>query len=260
MTYFGNRGLWRQASFRPETKALIARMSPTPSRPRQIVINRLITSLIRDGVWAKLDVLQVYAADAQANALLNWVSSSYNSTAVGSPTFTTDRGFTFNGTTQYLNTAYTPSTAALYAQNSHTLGRWLRSGASGNVGDIGARETATNKGATIASNAGGGAYTIVESGVSSSQATSPTANILLTRSAAGSFDIYKSGAFVANVTASSIAPPTIPVFVGALNLDSSADSLSANQYSAAYAGAALSAGEVLALQNALQAYMTAVGA
>lgn len=58
VTYFGNRG-GRQASFRPETKALIARMSPTPSRARQIVINRLITSLIRDGVWAKLDVLRL---------------------------------------------------------------------------------------------------------------------------------------------------------------------------------------------------------
>lgn len=259
MTYFGNRGLWRQASFRPETKALLARMSPTPSRPRQIVINRLITSLIRDGVWAKLDVLQVYAADAQANALLNWVSGSYNSTAYNSPTFTADRGFTGDGATAYLDTGYAASSGPKWGQNDHSFGRWLRSGPGGGAMDLGAYEVATLKSAYVLSNVGT-QYQVSDSGTIQTVNASVIGSVTATRTASGSFDIYKNGAFVTNVVAVSRPGSTLSMYVLAYNFDGGAATFSPNQLGAVYMGAALTAGDTLALHNALQAYMTAVGA
>lgn len=46
----------------------------------------------------------------------------------------------------------------------------------------------------------------------------------------------------------------------AYNFDGVAGTFSSNQLGAIYMGAALTAGDTLALHNALQAYMTAVGA
>lgn len=259
MTYFRGRSLWGQQSLRPEAAAFIARLPTPPSNARKIVINNLFKALVVAGVLPKLDMLQIYAADVQANALLNWISSSYNGTLTDSPTFTADRGFTFNGTTQYLDTGYNPSTGPKWGQNDHTFGRWMRSGSAGNVADLGVND-GSGRTATIASNASGVAYTVGDSSVSSTQATSPIGNIAAARSAAGSFDIYKAGASVANIAGASNTGANLNFYVGALNLSGAAASFSPNQYSAAYAGQALNSTEMAALHNALQAYMTAVGA
>ena len=245
--------------FPPAALALFARMSPTPSPARKVLISQTIAALTIAGVWQKLDMLQVYAADAQANALLNWISSSYNASLVNTPTFTTDRGFTFNGTTQYLDTGYNPSTGPKWGQNSHTFGRWMRSGSAGNVADLGVND-GSGRTATIASNAAGVAYTVGDSSVTSTQATSPIGNIAAVRSVAGSFDIYKAGASVANIVAVSNSGANLNFYVAALNLSGAAANFSSNEYSATYVGQSLNSTEMAALHSALQAYMTGVGA
>src|SRR5258706_5828950 len=59
--------------------------------------NTFICGLVTDGLFSKFDVLHIYATQDSTTALLNLVSTSYNGTAVGSPTFTADRGFTGTG-------------------------------------------------------------------------------------------------------------------------------------------------------------------
>lgn len=245
--------------FTPQALALFARMSPTPSPARKVLINQTIAALIGAGVWTKLDVLQIYAADAQANALLNWISSSYNASVVNSPTFTADRGFTaVSGTSSYVASGYTPSSGPKWGQNDHTFGRWMRTG-SGPGMDFGAYETATLKSATIFSNATG-QYIVGDSGVAQNVLADPLGSVIANRTASGSFDIYKNGAFVTNVSAVSRVGTTLEMFVGAYNFDGGAATYSPNQISAVWAGKALNSTEIAALHAALQAYMTAVGA
>ena len=245
--------------FTPQALALFARMSPTPSPARKVLINQTIAALIGAGVWTKLDVLQIYAADAQANALLNWISSSYNSTAVNSPTFTADRGFTGDGVSAYLNTGYAASSGPKWGQNDHSFGRWLRTGPGGGGMDLGAYETATLKSAYVLSNVGA-QYQVSDSGTLQTVNASVIGSVTATRTASGSFDIYKNGAFVTNVVAVSRAGSTLSMYVLAYNFDGGAATFSSNQLGAIYMGAALTAGDTLALHNALQAYMTGVGA
>lgn len=135
----------------------------------------------------------VYAADAQANALLNWVSSSYNSTAHNSPTFTADRGFTGDGATTYLNTGYVASSGPKSGRNDHSFGRWLRSGPGVGM-DSGAYETATSNPPTRSD--AGGQYQVSDSGTLQTVNASAIGSVTATRTASGSFDIYKNGAFV----------------------------------------------------------------
>jgi len=245
--------------FTPQALALFARMSPTPSPSRKVYINRLISSLVGAGVWSKLDMLQVYAADAQANALLNWVSTSYNASAVSSPTFTADRGFTGNGSSSYLDTGYNASLASGWTQNSHTFGRWLRSGTAGGT-DFGAEDTLNLRGGYIQSNIGVDNYVTYDSGTTDSQSTSPIGNITVTRSIAGSFDVYKDGVFVTTKSAASRQAANLNMYALCRNLDSVASGFSDSQTMFVYAGAGMTGADILALQNALQAYKTAVGA
>lgn len=260
MTYFRRRALWGQQSLRPEAAAFIARLPTPPSNARKIVINNLFKALVVAGVLPKLDLLQVYAADVQANALINLPNSSYTATLVGSPTFTADRGFTaVSGTSSYVASGYTPSSGPKWGQNDHTFGRWMRTGPGGGGMDFGAYETATLKSASIFSNVTG-QYIVGDSGAAQNVLADPLGSVIANRTASGSFDIYKNGAFVTNVSAVSRSGTTLEMFVGAYNFDGSAENYSSNQISAVWAGQALNSTEIAALHAALQAYMTAVGA
>lgn len=260
MTYFRGRSLWGQQSLRPEAAAFIARLPTPPSNARKIVINNLFKALVVAGVLPKLDLLQIYAADVQANALINWISGSFNASVVNSPTFTADRGFVgVSGTTSYLQSGYTPSSGPKWGQNDHSFGRWLRTGPGGGAMDMGAYETATLKSAYIQSYVGTN-YIASDSGTQRTVSTDPLGSVTVNRSSSGSYDIYKDGAFSTNVTAASRAGSTLEMFVCAYNLDGAATTISANQVGAVWMGASLTSGEIAALHNAVDAYMTAVGA
>ena len=115
------------ATYGAEATALFARMSVQPDSTRKTLIDNLCNALVSAGVWAKLDCLYVTAAhDAQA-ARLNWVSSSYNVVAGGSPTFTTDRGYTGDGVGATLSSTFNPSTSPSpkYAQDNAIMFAWV---------------------------------------------------------------------------------------------------------------------------------------
>ena len=100
----------------PNYQAVLDRASTlgytAPSAAQQELQNTLVEDLKTAGVWSKLDVFYVFATDGDSDyATLNWKSpSSFQATKVNSPTFTSDIGFTGDGTSAYLNTNFTPST------------------------------------------------------------------------------------------------------------------------------------------------------
>ncbi len=65
-------------------------------------VNTLVESLKSGGAWSGLDRLWLHAAENATQALIDLKARS-TATAVNSPTFTADRGYTGNGTTNYLN-------------------------------------------------------------------------------------------------------------------------------------------------------------
>jgi hypothetical protein len=72
-------------------------------------IYELVEGLRDDGILAKLDRLWVFAQPTQAQALVDLVAST-TATAVNSPTFTANRGYTGDGVTSYINSLFNPST------------------------------------------------------------------------------------------------------------------------------------------------------
>jgi hypothetical protein len=116
-----------------ETAALLSRMTTLPTITRQRQIDTLIGSLKTAGVWAKLDALYVLAAHESATMVLNWVSANYNLTGGTPPTFVADRYIQGNGTTQFYDTQFNPTTASTpsgFAIMRATSRRWSRGGRS----------------------------------------------------------------------------------------------------------------------------------
>lgn len=84
----------------------------------------LINQLDTDSTFAIGDVLQIYASQDSVDAVLNLLSSSYNATTSGSPTFTANQGFTGGGT-KAIDTGFNASTAGgHFGSNSMSLFGW----------------------------------------------------------------------------------------------------------------------------------------
>jgi len=80
-----------------------------PSASQQELQNQLLVDLKAAGVWSKLDTFGVFATDGNSDfALIDWKRLSQY-TAINSPTFSSNGGFTGNGTSSYVDTNFNPS-------------------------------------------------------------------------------------------------------------------------------------------------------
>lgn len=96
-----------------------------PSASQQTLQNQLVVDLKTAGVWSKLDTFAVFATDGNSDfALIDWIRLSQY-TAINSPTFTSNQGFTGNGTSSYVNTNFNPSTSGInYTLNDASISIW----------------------------------------------------------------------------------------------------------------------------------------
>lgn len=89
--------------------------------PRSVIgrIDEFIEMMISEGVWAELDVFQLYAVNG---GLINMKApGTFTATAVDSPSYTQYKGYTGVGT-GHLLTGYAPSALTLFTQNdAHTM-------------------------------------------------------------------------------------------------------------------------------------------
>jgi hypothetical protein len=83
-----------------------------PSYAQQALQDALVGDLKDAGVWSKLDLFYVFPTDGDSDfASINWKDpNDYEITEVNSPTFTTNVGFTGNGTSALLYTNFNPLT------------------------------------------------------------------------------------------------------------------------------------------------------
>lgn len=244
-----------------EASALAARFTTPPTDARKALIDNLVGSLKTAGVFAKLDALYVMAAADSQAARQNWIADQYNLTAVSSPTFTADRGYAGDGAASNLGTGFNPATAVSpkYAQNSASVGVWSRTNlALASAFDLGSTVSTSNpvrlnsrstSADTLRGCVNNGA--VANFGASGSS----VGLIALSRTASNLITGYRNGASLGTDSATAFSPDSSPI-----QLLSSAGGFSTRQLSAAHIGAGLDATENLALYNALNTYLQAVGA
>lgn len=247
------------SGYSAQALALFARMSTPPTEARKVLINNAIVALVNAGVWAKLDALYVTAAADSQAAGLNWLSTSYNLTVNGSPTFTTDRGFnsTLGGSTAYLDTNLN---ATSLSQNDLSFSVWYRNPTANAVQYDGADNNTTWAIEIGPRNTAGNAEGYVNS-ISAMSAANTTSGLLTTtRTASTTTALYKNGSSIASGSAASVAATSVTLRLLGFVVTPSTMKTHAVQEAAAAIGSGLSAQNALDLYTALQAYMTGVGA
>jgi hypothetical protein len=229
----------------------------TVSNGRKFLVSNLIKGLKTDGVWTKLDRLWLFAAENSQSALRDLVAASA-ATATSSPTFTTDRGYTGNGSSSYINSNFTPSTAGgLYAQDSACCGAWcsILSGTGNNLFGasngtfLGIYDTSTDWIGQINSSGNTSGF------------TRSTGLITLTRTGPGSTDggIFLNGTNKGGISNRNGTILSNSIAFLAYNSTGTPIQFSSAQIAAGVIGGGLSDANVANFYARLRTYMTAVG-
>lgn len=245
-------------SLLPQTLALVQAMNPAPDPARIALINTTIAALISGGQWALLDVLHVYAAHAPGPALLNWLNpNTFAATLINAPLFTTDRGFTSNGTTSSVGTTYVASTNAInFAQDNASAWCWNRADVTFGNSNFG-----KSGNPTISLGMGGGSNTRIlrmndnTASVMESSITDRSGFFGSQRTTSTHKRLFRNGTVVgADVAVASVGVPDAQLTMGV-----PFGNTGAGQYSMFAIGAGL-AGLESGFDTIMRAYMTAVGA
>jgi len=240
--------------------ALIAAMSPAPDGTREGHIRTCVGSLVSAGVWSLIDVLWVMAAhDAQA-AGLNWKDpANFTLALVNAPTFTTDGGYSGDGSTSYLTTGWVPGTNGSYSQNNNHFGGWI-----GTNVDNGAQldfgyvrgSLSSRTGTSVAIRNSAAATDTVNIGVSTS-----VGHVIAARTTSTGYEVSKNGAASTSVTRTSGVVSGANVFICARNNGAGTpEGFSTRRVQAVHYGVYIDDTQKAAIYNALATYMTAIGA
>ena len=104
---------------------LVDQSAETPAAVEQKLYNDLIAGLKADGVWPLLDRIFVLAAENTQSALTSLKAPTSTAATAVSPSFTTDRGYTGNGSSAYVNSNFDPSVGTNnYTRDSACLFAW----------------------------------------------------------------------------------------------------------------------------------------
>jgi len=222
----------------------------------------LICGLVSDGVWSKLDDLHILAAADSATALTNLVSSCCGASAVNSPTFSADHGYTGNGTSSYINTGYNPtSVGGNYTQNSASFGVYVLTGRTSGADycEIGVTNVAMNSADFFPWAADGNTYAEVNANDSAHAASVVKGMWVLTRTGASAVATRHNGSSFSTSTTASVATIGANFFLFAKNNAGSAIYFSADQISAYFGGGGLTSTQMDAVASRINGYMTALG-
>ena len=247
--YYNNSGVVYDA----DAELYFSQLSPSPSNEYKSAINILILQLKEDGNWSKLDRLWIFATEAQQNARVS-VTNPFSSQIieVNSPTWTSNQGYDFNGTTQYLRTAYIPSVDGVnYTLNSAEHGLYsIENATSGSFAwDMGAMSATDVSNLNIRDS----------SDIAYGKVNNAVANIISAarRTGAGAINLFKNGVSIASDTDASTALPPVEFYIGAQNNNGVASAFSNRRIAFVF----MASGTItdLTFYNAMQEFATTRG-
>lgn len=253
---FGEQSDWGLLDPFPDARPLIDRFEVPPTQARADLINATVAALQDAGIWSKLDYLHVMAAADEQGACLNWISEVVPYLVpVGGMTFTSDKGFTGDGATGYLNIGVAVNALTKYQQNDASMGAWALTAGSAGLGLMGVQPSGTNN--NISNNNGATERRVRMNTPTTLQTNDDVTTGLVVgvrRDASNQYS-YRNGTGEQTGAAASAALSTQAMCYGR-----SGAAFGNQQICFGFAGSQLSAGEVSALYDVIMAYLVAVGA
>jgi hypothetical protein len=228
----------------------------------------MICGMISDGVgcsaWSgssgNLDALYIFATNTTTTANLNLCSINNTLTKTGTVTFSADHGYTGDGSTGYLDTGINPCAGGFNAtQNSQEIGAYVLTNRTTSQAytAIGASD-GTNYSYIVPVDAGATYNDLNGHSFLNTTQTSAQGFWMSERSDSVSVHQIKNGSPIGFVGTDSSTCISKTLTILALN-GSSVTQFSADQLSAALIGGTLTSGQITAISNRVNAYMTALG-
>lgn len=215
-----------------------------PSTQEKQFENRLVKFLKTVGIWNNLDIFYNFFHGGDENyGRINWKNpGTYNATLVNSPTFTTYLGFDFNGTTQYINTNFNPSTnASAGSQNNASAGVLIMENTQSNGQDLGVITT-TRRLAICSRNTSDQVYVNVNDNTAITvSGNTQAAGLYHTYRAASSTNSLKRNDITLSLLGSSTSTglPQNNIYIGARNNAGTADLFSDRTIGRAWFGSSM---------------------
>ena len=232
------------------------------STARLAIVSTFVVAEQASGAWYLTDDYMPLWGENAPQALTS-LKQRRLAVAVNSPTFTVDRGYAFNGTTQYINTGFIPTVSGVALTGVRTrIAVYERT----NVSSAGISAGAVTSGVVaVRISSRNGANTIAR--VTSGDATLalPASNsqgfTAVSRDNSTTIKGYKNGvALTPVVVAVGSTLPAFALYIGCANNSGTAASFRAAAMGLVAIGGPLSAAQELAQSTAVQAWASAVGA
>ncbi|AGC35625.1 hypothetical protein RHEph03_gp058 [Rhizobium phage RHEph03] len=208
--------------YEAEASALFAKMTTSPaSVPRKKYMNTLIVDLKAQGIFSRLEAMWIPAAHSAEAAALDWKgNNARNLIGVGSPTFSTDLGFTYSGL-NYHRTGVLPASSSNLTQNSGHIGGMTGSTIVATRALGGARVGSAANQIILVPRLSGGFTARVNQDTGPTPIACPpeTANIAFLghRTFSNTVEHIRSGAKIGDSTATSSVRTNFEVYIGAVN-------------------------------------------
>lgn len=241
-----------------EALALFAAMTVEPDATRKGLIDTCIADLIAGGVWAKLDFIYMLAAHDEQAAFLNWLNPGGPNTITktGTVDFVVDRGHTAGTASgDRLNTQFTDTSVSKSMLDNTHFSVWVLNNVQSN--NFGAPITGNNGHNSVRPFLTVNNYAINVQGITPQGASTDSRGFWMgVRADSSTSTAFKNNGTLASASGITTAPVGNAIYICGRNGFTS----TRNQVAVATWGAALNAGERTVLYNALNAYLTAVGA
>ena len=212
--------------------------------------------------FSHIDVMYLFANSAQGNAGINLIDpATFTATEVNAPGWVAYEGYTSDVATSYLNSTYTPSTDAInFSLNSASAGIYSRTESTESTYDFGVISNAGNNRIEQISRHGDGNFYARMNDTTYNIAVNASSLALQStlRTSSTSTSTYTRGSLLnTDAASSSVAVPTIDMYVLCFNSAGAASSFSGRQYSFFFIGDGLV--NISELYTAIQTLMTSFG-
>lgn len=241
------------------TTAWAAACTTPPTSGRRAAINTMIAGIKADGDWSSLGRLYVFAAEDSQAARLNIKDPSESVAFTNSPTFTTDRGVTGDGSSAYIDIGEAWDADGHFTLNSATIWAYINEqNSTGGEPIVGVAAGSTgNVSMTVRASAGNEQFRIND--------TTNDALVANTGSKLGSRGMSRNGAsdkrgYVngSETAALSTSSASVPTQNGAILR--SGGSYGNSRVAALFAGSGMSATAIGRVRSRIITLLTAIGA
>lgn len=254
--------------FEAESQSYFNAIGGNISTNRKYLLNDMVARLKSFGIWDRIEDMWIPAAENETQAYMSIKRRVNSIPSTIPPVFTADRGFTFNGSNNYVELLFSPfNNATVMVGNSQSISSYERANVNTDSVSIGAQSLSTrNTLLRPLSPSGLIAASLNYNGSTTGNKVLAPVNdsrkLVLATSNDTIVSYYKEGALVLPEKTPTIGTALVAfsLVMGAANVSSTITLHRATEIAFAHVGAGMSANQVAEFNNIVNNYLTAIGA